>query len=171
MTDLTIAIVSFNAKVELRACLDSVFASTRLASLEVIVADNASSDGTVDMLRGDFPQVRVIESPENLGFGRACNLCWRQAKSSLILFLNSDTRVPDGALDRLVATRGSRRRSVHRLLRTTEYNHSELPSQANHRALTCGNPVADTVATRQVRCSVRNSSSSPGVIMIFRPRR
>jgi GT2 family glycosyltransferase len=103
MTDVTIAIVSFNAKEELRACLDSVFASTRLASLEVIVADNASSDGTVDMLRGDFPQVRVIESPENLGFGRACNLCWRQAKSTLILFLNSDTRVPDGALDRLVA--------------------------------------------------------------------
>ena len=103
MTDLTIAIVSFNAKDELRSCLDSLFASTRLDSFEVIVADNASADRTVEMLRERFPRVRVIESPENLGFGRACNLCWQQAKSSLVLFLNSDTVVSDRALDRLVA--------------------------------------------------------------------
>ncbi len=69
------------------------------------------------------------------------------------------------------ATRGSRRSWVQRLLRTTEYSHSEVPSQANHRVLTCGAPSADTVATRHVRWVYRNSSSSPGVIMIFRPRR
>ncbi len=103
MTDLTIAIVSYNAKEELRACLESVFASTHLESFEVVVADNASSDGTVEMLAARFPQVRVIASPENLGFGGGCNLCWQQAKASLVLFLNSDTLVSDGALDRLVA--------------------------------------------------------------------
>ena len=101
--DLTIAIVSYNAKDELTACLESVFASTRLGSFEVIVADNASADGTVAMLAERFPRVRVIASPENLGFGRASNLCWHEAKSSLVLFLNSDTVVSDRALDRLVA--------------------------------------------------------------------
>jgi GT2 family glycosyltransferase len=68
----------------------------------VIVADNASIDGTVAMLAARFPHVRVIASKENLGFGRASNLCWPEAKSSLVLFLNSDTLVPAGALDRLV---------------------------------------------------------------------
>ncbi len=100
--DLTIAIVSHNAKEELAACLESVFASTHLDSYEVLVADNASTDGTVEMLVERFPRVRVIASPENLGFGRASNLCWQEAKSSLVLFLNGDTVVSDRALDRLV---------------------------------------------------------------------
>jgi hypothetical protein len=100
--DLTIAIVSYNAKEELTACLESVFGSTRLESFEVIVVDNASTDGTVEMLADRFPRVRVIASPENLGFGRGSNLCWHEAKSSLVLFLNSDTVVSDRALDRLV---------------------------------------------------------------------
>jgi hypothetical protein len=101
--DLTIAIVSYNARDELAACLESIYASTHLESFEVILADNASTDGTLSMLAERFPQVRVIASPENLGFGRASNLCWREARSSLVLFLNSDTLVPEGALDRLVA--------------------------------------------------------------------
>jgi hypothetical protein len=100
--DLTVAIVSYNAKEELASCLRSVFASTGLGSFEVIVADNASTDGTVEMLGERFPRVQVIASSENLGFGRASNLCWHEAKSSLVLFLNSDTVVSDRALDRLV---------------------------------------------------------------------
>lgn len=100
--DLTIAIVSYNAKEDLARCLESIFASNGLGSFEVIVADNASIDGTVAMLAARFPHVRVIASKENLGFGRASNLCWPEAKSSLVLFLNSDTLVPAGALDRLV---------------------------------------------------------------------
>ena len=100
--DLTVAIVSYNAKEELAACLESLWASTRLDSFEVIVADNASTDGTVEMLVDRFPRVRILASPENLGFGRASNLCWHEAKSSLVLFLNSDTVVSDRALDRLV---------------------------------------------------------------------
>lgn len=100
--DLTIVIVSYNAKEELATCLGSVFASTRLDSFEVIVADNASTDGTLSMLAERFPQVRVIALPENLGFGRANNVCWPEAKASLVLFLNSDTLVSERALDRMV---------------------------------------------------------------------
>jgi GT2 family glycosyltransferase len=102
VTDLTVAIVSHNAKNELSDCLSSIFATTRLAAVEVIVADNASADGTVAMLAERFPAVRVIALGENLGFGRASNLCWRQARSPFVLFLNGDTRLTDRALDRLV---------------------------------------------------------------------
>jgi hypothetical protein len=99
--DLSIAVVSFNAKDELAACLQSINASTRL-EIEVIVDDNASTDGSLEMLRERFPGVRLIASPENVGFGAASNLCWREARASLVLFLNGDTVVPKGALDRLV---------------------------------------------------------------------
>ena len=107
--ELSIAIVSYNAREELDACLSSVFESTEPRAPEVIVADNASTDGSVAMLRDRFPRVDVVESTENLGFARASNLCWQRAKSSLVLFLNSDTVVPKGALARMVALMSEQR--------------------------------------------------------------
>ena len=101
--ELSIAIVSYNARDELEACLASVFESAADAVPEVIVADNASSDDSVSMLRDRFPQVDVMESKQNVGFSRANNLCWRRARNPLVLFLNSDTVVPNGALARMVA--------------------------------------------------------------------
>jgi GT2 family glycosyltransferase len=101
--DLSVAVVNYNAGEELARCLSSLFASTGLGSFEVIVADNASTDGSVSMVEKRFPGVRLIRSEENLGFARASNLCWREARSSLVLFLNSDAIVPPGALARLVA--------------------------------------------------------------------
>jgi hypothetical protein len=102
MTDLSVAIVSHNAREELSQCLLSIFATTRSAAIEVIVADNASTDGTPAMLAERFPEVRVIAFGENLGFARASNHCWRKARSPLVLFLNGDTRLTEMALDRLV---------------------------------------------------------------------
>ena len=107
--ELSIAIVSYNAREELEACLSSVFESTEEKAPEVIVADNASTDGSVAMLRDRFPQVDVVESTENLGFARASNLCWRRARSPLVLFLNSDTVVSQGALARMVALMNEQR--------------------------------------------------------------
>ena len=112
--ELSIAIVSYNAREELEACLSSVFESTEESAPEVIVpevivVDNASTDGSVAMLRDRFPQVDVVESTENLGFARASNLCWRRARSPLVLFLNSDTVVPQGALARMVALMNEQR--------------------------------------------------------------
>ena len=107
--ELSIAIVSYNAREELEACLSSVFESTEESAPEVIVADNASTDGSVAMLRDRFPQVDVVESTANLGFARASNLCWRRARSPLVLFLNSDTVVPQGALARMVALMNEQR--------------------------------------------------------------
>ena len=105
--ELSIAIVSYNAREELEACLASVL-ETGESAPEVIVADNASSDGSVSMIRERFPEVEVLTSSDNVGFARASNLCWRHARHPLVLFLNSDTVVPPGALARMVAIMNER---------------------------------------------------------------
>lgn len=106
--ELSVAIVSYNAREELEACLSSVVAETEDGTPEIIVADNASADGSVAMVQDRFPGVDVLESNENLGFARASNLCWRRAHKPLVLFLNSDTVVPQGALARMVAIMNDR---------------------------------------------------------------
>lgn len=106
--ELSVAIVSYNAREELEACLSSVVAETEDGTPEIIVADNASADGSVAMVQDRFPGVDVLESNENLGFARASNLCWRRAHRPLVLFLNSDTVVPQGALARMVAIMNDR---------------------------------------------------------------
>ena len=69
--DISVAIVSYNTRDLLRACLRSLAGREAAgeASLEVIVADNGSSDGSVEMVHAEFPEVQVIETGENLGFG------------------------------------------------------------------------------------------------------
>jgi hypothetical protein len=107
---LAIVIVSYNARDELGACLESVFddngdndaENDRESELEVIVVDNASTDGSAAMVRQRFARATVVESNENVGFARASNLGWRRAKSALVMFLNSDTSLPANALARLV---------------------------------------------------------------------
>jgi GT2 family glycosyltransferase len=108
MTDLTVAIVSHNAREEVSDCLRSIYATTKRAALELIVADNASTDGTPAMLAERFPEVRVIAFEENLGFARASNRCWMEARSPFILFLNGDTRLTENAIDRLLQILESR---------------------------------------------------------------
>jgi GT2 family glycosyltransferase len=68
----------------------------------VIVVDNASSDGSLETLAHDFPQVRVIASSENVGFARGNNLAARQAKGHFFLLLNNDTLVPPGSVDAML---------------------------------------------------------------------
>jgi hypothetical protein len=92
--DLSVIVLSFNTKDLLRHCLSSVFKSD-LGNyhLQVIVADNASSDGSVEMLRKEFPKVILVESKENYGFAKGNNAGLTKAKGRYILFLNSDTEV------------------------------------------------------------------------------
>jgi GT2 family glycosyltransferase len=106
--DLSVVIVNYNTREELARCLDSVMASSGLDSFEVIVADNASTDGSAQMVERRFSEVRLIRTGANLGFARANNLCWREARSALVLFLNSDTIVPPDALRLLVSIAKSR---------------------------------------------------------------
>lgn len=96
--NVSIIIVSYNTKDLTRNCLNSIFEKTKNISFEVIVSDNGSTDGSIEMIRGEFPQVILIENNENLGFGRANNAGARIAQGKYLLFLNSDTVLLNNAV-------------------------------------------------------------------------
>jgi N-acetylglucosaminyl-diphospho-decaprenol L-rhamnosyltransferase len=102
VTLLSIVIVSFNARADLEECLRSLGTAPAVVSHEIIVVDNASSDGSADAARR-FAGVRVMPLDRNTGFAAANNAGIRASRGDLLLLLNSDTIVPPGALDRLVA--------------------------------------------------------------------
>ena len=95
---ISIVILNFNTREHLAGCLQSVHADLR-AGDEVFVVDNASSDGSADMVARDFPWVRVIRSPINGGFAHGNNQALRFVTGDAILLLNPDTVLPAGALN------------------------------------------------------------------------
>ncbi|NTU73059.1 glycosyltransferase family 2 protein [Candidatus Roizmanbacteria bacterium] len=100
MTDVSIIIVNWNTRDILRDCLLSVYAQTQALTYELIVVDNASSDGSAEMVKHEFPLVTLITNSENCGFGVANNQGMRIARGRFVLLLNSDTLVLDGAIQK-----------------------------------------------------------------------
>jgi GT2 family glycosyltransferase len=96
--DLSVIVVSWNTCDELRACLESVAAGLRGIPAEVIVVDNASTDGSPDMVQAHFPKVRLVRNPDNLGFAAGCNAGLQLATGRYLLLLNPDTIVVDDVL-------------------------------------------------------------------------
>lgn len=99
---VTIAIVSWNTRDLLARSLESLAPEVERGRAEVWVVDNASSDGSPEMVRARFPWVRLVASDENLGFGRAINLVARQTTSEWIATANADVALRPGALDMLL---------------------------------------------------------------------
>jgi hypothetical protein len=95
---VTAAIVSWNTRDLLRACLASL-----PAGVDVWVVDNGSADGSAEMVRSEFPAARVVRSERNLGFGGAVNLVAGRTSSPWILIGNADVRLEPGALDAMLA--------------------------------------------------------------------
>jgi GT2 family glycosyltransferase len=93
LPDMSVILVSWNTCDELRACLESVEAGMHGISTEVIVVDNASTDGSPDMVDAHFPHVRLIRNRENLGFAAGCNAGLAAATGRYLLLLNPDTIV------------------------------------------------------------------------------
>jgi GT2 family glycosyltransferase len=100
--DLSIIIVSYNARADLERCLESLHAPAPQVPHEIVVVDNQSTDGSADAARR-WPDIAVLDAGANLGFARANNLGIRATTGTFVLLLNSDTIVPPGAIDRLVA--------------------------------------------------------------------
>ena len=100
--DLSIITVSWNVRDLLRDCINSVDAGRGNLNLEMIVVDSASSDGSPEMVRQEFPWVNLISSQENLGFPRGNNAGIRQARGRHILLLNPDTVIIEDALPVMV---------------------------------------------------------------------
>ena len=102
MPRLSIIIVSYNSAAHLEECLRSLTDPPPQTDHEIVVVDNASTDGTAEYLRTRWSGIRLIEAGANIGFARANNLGIRQTFGDLVLLLNPDTMAPAGALDRLV---------------------------------------------------------------------
>lgn len=103
MTMISALIVSWNTREHTVRAVASVTEASARMPVEVIVVDNASSDGTADAVAREFPQVRLVRSSENLGFGRANNLAAELAVGDHLLLLNSDAFLDPGSLDVLQA--------------------------------------------------------------------
>jgi len=95
---LSIVIVNWNTKDLLLDCLASVFATVKELSFEVILVDNASTDGSVVAVRCQYPLVRVIQNDRNLGFAAANNRAFSVMRGHYALLLNTDTILTDGAV-------------------------------------------------------------------------
>jgi len=99
MPDISIIIVSWNAKDLVQKCLDSILSISSRYTLEVIVVDNASTDGVPDIVKEKFPKVKLIQNAANLGFAKANNIGINESTGRYVCLINSDVIVPDNCLD------------------------------------------------------------------------
>src|SRR4051794_26703450 len=88
--EVSFIIVSWNAKQYLRQCLEAVDAGTKDVVVETIVVDNCSSDGSAEMVRNEFPNVKLVQTGANLGFAKANNIGIRVSRGRYLCLLNSD---------------------------------------------------------------------------------
>jgi GT2 family glycosyltransferase len=95
---LSVCLVSFNDAAHLGACLDSIEADTRDIPHEIIIADNASTDGSAGLIEEKYPCVRLLRGERNVGFGRANNAAAGASRGPFILFVNTDVVVHPGAV-------------------------------------------------------------------------
>lgn len=98
MATISVGIVNYNTREHLRACLASV---VRELPNDVVVVDNASVDGSGAMVRAEYPDVRIIENPTNVGYGAAANQAVANSEAPYLLLLNSDARLAPGTLPAL----------------------------------------------------------------------
>jgi GT2 family glycosyltransferase len=103
MTDVAIAIVSYNTRALLDECLTSLRADADAGRAEVWVVDNASTDGSADMVEAQHPWARLIRSQENLGYGPAVNVVAGRTDTPWVAPANSDLSFQPGALQALLA--------------------------------------------------------------------
>lgn len=96
--DVSVIIISYNTLELTRNCINSVLEKTTDINYEIIVVDNASNDGTVEMIENTFPQVKLLAEKKNWGFGTANNIGAKNAKGDFIFLLNSDTLLVNNAI-------------------------------------------------------------------------
>lgn len=106
---LDVVVVSYRSRELLRGCLAALREHSPTRPMRVFVIDNASGDGTLEMVRRDFPQAEPLDAGKNRGFGAATNIGIRGGEGEYVLALNPDARVTEGALERLLTVLDTRR--------------------------------------------------------------
>ncbi|NSW52314.1 MAG: glycosyltransferase family 2 protein [Anaerolineae bacterium] len=101
--DMSIVLVCWNNKAYLGPCLESLYGSRLDSSFDVIVVDNGSTDGSLEMLRSEWPEIMIIENGSNVGLSKASNQGIEATSGRYVLLLNNDTLVNKDALDSMVA--------------------------------------------------------------------
>ena len=99
--DVSVIILTFNSRPVIESCLDSLQSAAKSLALEVIVVDNSSSDGSIEVVSGHPLRPTVIASEHNLGFAGGCNLGARKACGEFLLFLNPDVEVDADSIVKL----------------------------------------------------------------------
>ena len=99
--DISIIIVNWNTRELLLECLESIFQTVKEVSFEVWLVDNASTDGSVESAKDQYPDINVIQNEQNIGFAAANNLAFKQMKGSYALLLNSDATLINNAAEEL----------------------------------------------------------------------
>ena len=100
--DVSVIIVNWNTKELLVACINSIKNETHNATLEIIVVDNASTDGSQEALKQRFPDVTLIQNKENFGFAKANNIGIQASRGKYICLVNSDVQVKSVCIDRMI---------------------------------------------------------------------
>lgn len=104
MHDIAVIIVSWNVRERLRTCLDSVQKAQKNLKMEIFVVDNASRDGSAQMVETEFSHVKLIKNTYNAGCSRAVNAAIKRSTANMILWLNPDMELYEDALITLVET-------------------------------------------------------------------
>jgi len=111
--DVSVVVVNWNSRDLLRDCLRSAYENSGRMSIEVLVVDNASTDGSSEMVAKEFPQVRLIRNEENLGFSKANNQAIKVSHGRYVLLLNNDAYLLPGSLEKMVRFMDSRPEVCH----------------------------------------------------------
>lgn len=98
--NLSVIILSFNVKDLLKKAIESVYNTYTSSDLQIIVVDNASSDGSAGMIESKFPKVKLVRSKANIGFSKGNNLAREHINGDIVLFLNPDTEVQKGTINK-----------------------------------------------------------------------
>jgi len=131
--DVSILIVNWNTRELLRRCLQSLARGVGAVDAQVMVVDNGSADGSAEVAAGEFPHIDVLRNRDNLGFARANNQAYRNARGRYVLLLNPDTELRGGAVEQMVRflDADQRRAGATALLRnpdgTLQRYHKRLP--------------------------------------------
>ena len=151
---VSVCIVNWNCRALLKACLRSLKSKLQRLRLEVIVVDNASTDGAAEMVRRRFPRVVLVQNADNVGFARANNQAARLVRGRWLFFLNNDTVVPPGALRQLVEYARRTRKSA------CSAHGCATAADGRRRRTAAGRP-SPPCCTPPVCCAGRGCSAPP----------